>query len=318
MIKKYKNKIGDKALIEKAKLLLSQERYEDVLKMQSALDYVSESNNTNEQILSAANALTILSLKDDKCEKAVGYIEKYKLDLEKFDKSKVFDCLVRTSRYENAKKFSELYIKVGTLKARNNWMQKYLLSLYKLNKYTEVINVGEDVIKLSKSLKTKPTRDTLEMIFFSLIKLKKIEKAIDIAKQIEKNSPNNLKNSDVFIKIVQNAKDSRNDLLLIEYANKIIALQKRYKSYIYTPDVELSLIGALQRLEKTKEALVVAKGLIKLNLTPKEKTRAFYSAGELSMKLGKNKEAKEYFTKCKNIKIKSSWKDICEQNLKLL
>ena len=318
LIKKYKNKIGDKALIEKAKLLLSQERYEDVLKMQSALDYVSESNTTNEQVLSAANALVILSLKDDKCEKAVGYIEKYKLNLDKFDKSKVFDCLIRTSRYKKAKELSELYVKKGTLKSRNRWMQKYLLSLYRLNKYTDVINVGEDIMKLSKSLKTKPKRDTLEMIFFSLIKLKKVEKAIEIAKQIEKNSPNDLKNSDVFMKIVQRAKDDRNDLLLIEYAKKIITLQKRYKSYIYTPDVELSLIGALQRLEKIKEALVVVKGLIELKITPKEMTRAFYSAGELSIKLGKNKEAKEYFTKCKNIKVKSSWKDICEQNLKLL
>jgi len=318
LIGKYKNKIGDRAVIEKAKLLLSQKRYEDVLKMQDALDYVSESNTTSEYIVTASNALAIIALKDDKCNQAVSYIEKYKLNLEQFDNSKIFDCFIRTSRYTRAKNLSEIRIKDGTLKERNEWMQKYLLSLYKLNKYSSAIDVGQDVVKMSKSLKTKPKNNTLQMLFFSLMKLDRFEKAIDIAKQIEKNSPNDLKNSDVYIKIVQRAEDDRNDLLLREYANKIISLQKKFKSNAYTPDVELSLIGALQRLEKTKEALVVAKGLLDKKISLKQQTRAYYSAGELSMKLNKNADAKNYFEKCKNIKTKSSWKDICEQNLKLL
>ena len=150
------------------------------------------------------------------------------------------------------------------------------------------------------------------------MKQEHFEKAIDIARQIEKNSPNELKNSDVYIKLVQRASDERNDLLLKEYANKIIALQKRYKSSAYTPDVELSLIGALQRLGSIKEALSIAESLLEKKISLKQQTRAYYSAGELSMKLNKNKKAKEYFEKCKNIKTKSSWKDICEQNLKLL
>ena len=318
LIEKYDNKIGDKAVDEKAKLLLSQERYEDVLKMQSTLEYVSENNTTSVHITSASNALVILALKDDKCTQAVGYIEKYKLDLEKFDNNKIFECFIRTSRYTRAKNLSESYIKDGTLKERNEWMQKYLLSLYKLNKYQNVVDVGEDIIKMSKSLKMKPTNETLQMIFFSLMKLDKFEKAIEIAKQIEKNSPNELKNSDVYIKIVQRSNDDRNDLLLREYTNKIIALQKKFKNNTYTPDVELSLIGALQRLDKTKEALVVVKGLLNQKISLKQQTRAYYSAGELSMKLNKNEDAKEYFTKCKDIKVESSWKDICEQNLKLL
>ena len=318
LIDKYKNKIGDRAVIEKAKLLLSQERYKDVLQMQTSLEYVSENNSTSEYITDASSALVILAIKDDKCSEAVRYVEKYKLDLEKFDKSKIFACLIRTSRFSRAKELSEMYLQDGTLKRRNKWMQNYLLSLYKLNKYASVVKVGEDVVKMSKSLKIKVQSDSLRMIFLSLMKLDRLEKAIDIAKTIEKNTPNDLKNIDAYIKIVQRAQDDRNDLLLKEYANKIISLQNKYKSYVHTPEVELSLIGALQRLEMTKEALVIAKGLVDKNISLKQQTRAYYSAGELSMKLNKNEDAKKYFEKCKNIKIKSSWKDICEQNLKLL
>jgi len=127
-----------------------------------------------------------------------------------------------------------------------------------------------------------------------------------------------LTNADVFAEILKKAKDSRDDLLLTNYAQKIIKLQNRYKSYVYTPAVELSLIEALQRLRKTKDALAIAKGLLSKKITPQQKTRAYYNAGELSMKLNQNSEAKKYFQECVKIKEKSSWKDICQQNLKLL
>lgn len=318
LIKKYKNKIGDRAVLEKAKLLLSQERYEDVLKMQTSLEYASDSNETSQQVLDAANALVILSLKDGDCKKAVNYVEKYKLDLGKFEQKIMFGCFIKTARYTKAKELSELHVKDGSLENRSQWLQRYLVSLYRLREYKSVIKVGEDVTKIAKSIKTKPKAETLEMIFFSYMKIDNLEKALDIAKLVEKNSPNDLKNSDVYISIVKRAKDDRNDLLLSEYANKIISLQHKYKSEVYTPDVEFSLIGALQRLEKPNEALKIAKGLLDKNITLKQKVRAYYSSGELSMKLNDNQKAKEYFTKCKDIKTQSSWKDICEQNLKLL
>ncbi len=318
LIKKYNNKIGDRAVLEKAKLLLSQKRYADVLKMQKSLEYASDNNSTVKEIIQAASALTKISLKNSDCDSAVGFIEKYSLELNKFDKDLTFNCLIRTSRYAKAKELSEQYIKIGSLKNRKIWLENYILALYRLNKYKKVEEVGDDILKISKSIKENPSRDTLQMIFFSYIKLAKFEKAIEIAKYIDKLAPNDLKNADVFIEIIKRAKDDRNDLLLVEYANKIIALQKKYKANAYTPEVELSLIGALQRLDRVKDALTIAEELIGKEISLKQKIRAYYSAGELSMKLNQNSKAKEYFTKCKNINVDSSWKDICEQNLKLL
>ena len=320
LIGKYKNKIGDKAIQEKAKLLLSQERYEDVLKMKTSLEYTSDNNaSKNSEIINdASSALVLQALNRDDCNQAVSYIEQYNLDLQKFDQVKVFDCFMQTARFEKANELSVKYIKEDSLKQRFSWLQRYLLSQYSLNKYESVVSIGNDVLALSKSLKTKIEYKTLQMIFFALMKMSDIEKAIEIAQILEKDHPNELKNTDVFIEIVKNATDSRNDLLLSEYANKIIALQNKFKSHVYTPIVEFNLIGALQRLEKTKEALDIVKGLIAKEITPTEKIRAFYNAGELSMKLNQNEEAKKYFQECTNIEEKSSWKDICEQNLKLL
>ncbi|MBL0687387.1 MAG: hypothetical protein JJV94_06145 [Sulfurospirillum sp.] len=318
LIDRYPDKIGKRALVEKSKLLLSQKKYKDVLGMDSVLKSIDEDNKRSNQVLKAASALVVLNLKDDTCTRAISYMEKYSLKIEGFDKSKLFNCLITTSRFKQAKKLSEVEAKNGTLEKRNIWMQKHLLSLYKLNEHERVLNMGEDIVKMSRALKIEPSDDTLEMIFFSLVKLDKFEKAIDVAKRIEKSSGNKFKNSDIYIVIVKKAEEKRDDLLLSEYANKIISLQKKHKNYIYTPAVELSLIAALQRLGKIEDALVVALDLLDKQISNKEKIRVYYNAGELSMKLNKNSDAKKYFEKCKNIKAESSWKDICKQNLSLL
>ena len=321
LIKKYDNKIGDKAVVEKAKLLLSQKKYTDVLKMKDALEYVRDSNSTKKNsvlVTQAATALAKQALSDSKCKDAVNYIENYQLQLDSFDKESTFGCFIRTARYTKAKELSQKYIKADSLKNRLSWLQKYLLSEYKLHNYKSVISIGDDTLTLAKSLKIKLQYKTYEMIFFAQMKLDKFEKAIEVAKLLEKENPSKLTNADVFAEILKKAKDSRDDLLLTQYAQKIIKLQNRYKSYVYTPSVELSLIEALERLKKTKDALGVAKDLLSKKITPQQKTRAYYNAGELSMKLNQNSEAKKYFQECVKIKEKSSWKDICQQNLKLL
>ena len=318
LIERHDNEIGDRALREKAKLFLSQSRYEDVLEMQDALEYADDTNATHEYILSAANALVGLALKDDRCTKAVKLIERYSLNFDEFDRGAIFECFARTARFEKAKELSEKQIKDGNLKERHKWMQRHLFALYSLNMYASVVSVGEDIVKISKSLKVEPLNETLRMIFFSFMKLEKLENAIETAKTIEKNSPNRLKNSDIYMQIVQHAQESRNDLLLVEYAKKIVSLQKTHNAHIYTPEVELALIGALQRLKNIEEALVIAKDLLQVEISLEQKIRAYYSAGELSMKLDKNEDAKKYFERCVEIEAKSPWRDICKQSLKLL
>jgi len=318
LIEKHDNEIGDRAVEEKAKLLLSQKRYEDVLDMQSRLEYISDSNSTSEHVLSAATALVTLALEDEKCIRAVRLIEKYNLNFEEFDNGVIFECFVRTTRFEKAKELSKRYIEDRDLKKRHEWMQRHLLALYRLGDYKSVVSIGEDVVKISESLKIEPLNKTLRLMFFSFMKLEKLENALNLVKIIEKNSPNRLKNGDIYIRIVQHTQDDRNDLLLVEYAKKIVSLQKKHNSYIYTPEVEFALIEALQRLRNIEEALVVAKNLVEAEMTLKQKIRAYYSAGELSMELKKDEDAKNYFERCLSIEAKSPWRDICKQSLKLL
>ncbi len=320
LIKKYNNKIGDRAVIEKAKLLLSQKRYSDVLKMAESIKYATQDLNSSKIptiVKEAAINLAKLDLQKDRCIEAINYIEKYKVEFDKLDNFKLFECFVRAGRYKNAKEISLKHIKDKNLKKRLEWLENYLLSEYKLGNFSNVVEIGKDLEKLSKILKIKPKKESLKYLFFSLMRQDNAGRAIEVAKEIEKNYKKSLENCDIFMDIVRYASDKRDDLLLIEYAKKIENLQNEFKSYVYTPYVEFSLIEAYKRLNRVKDAYESAKKLIDRELSNEDKTRAYYYAAEAALKLKKQDEAKRFFEKCIEIDSKSSWKGICEQSLKL-
>ena len=320
LIQKYQNKIGDKAVVEKAKLLLSQKKYKEVLQMQNALLRAADDNNTqiNDIVNQAASALTQDNIEENNCLGAVKYIEDYKLEEHSFEANKVFECLIRSSRFIRAKELSEMKITSKDLDEKRVWLENYIISLYHLNQYSKVIEVSDDALKLSQIQKKKPNYESTKDIFFSYMREKKLDKALEIASLIEKNWVDDFKNSDIFNEIVKEATDTQDDLLLSKYAKKVIDLQNKHKKYVQTPMVEFNYINALKRLKKDKEALSVAKDLLQKKLEPKDMSRAFYYAAEVSLKLGDTKGAKEYFQKCSDAKEDNSWKDICVQNLKLL
>ena len=107
-------------------------------------------------------------------------------------------------------------------------------------------------------------------------------------------------------------------MLIVSYAQKIIALQKMHKISDYSPMVELDYINALKRLKQYSKALKEDIKLIYMKLTDVQRANVLYIAGELSLKTGKTKEAKEFFIKCGDIVEDSSWQRLCAENLKLL
>lgn len=125
-------------------------------------------------------------------------------------------------------------------------------------------------------------------------------------------------NLDVYDALLGMAHASKNDLLIVSYAQKILALQTKYQSDAYTPETQFMCIEALKRLGKEKEALTLAQTLLPDQLSNKNKIKLFYQMGELNLKLKDETKAKAYFTQCVDMNETSSWKSICQQNLDLL
>jgi len=210
-----------------------------------------------------------------------------------------------------------LHVKDTSLESRFIWMQREVNALFKMGKYKEVEERRNDVEVLAASLKKAIHLQTLRDLFFALIHLKKFDEALKTVKAVETHYPKAFEVIDLYNEIVKMASETKNDLLLVSYAQKILTLQRESKSAPLSPAIEFSYIEALKRLGKEREALEVIVSLEPQKLPPKERVRLFYNAGELSLKLKDDAKAKEYFSKCVDTNETSSWKSICEENLKL-
>ena len=321
LIEKYNNEIGQKALLEKAKLLLKQQRYQEVLNLQKELSNVPDRYEIkpDELIYEAAKALALGELQKDECQNVIGLIETYKLQIAETEyEEKLFKCFMRVSRYDRAKDIAETHLKDAQLASRYAWSQKEVQVLFKMGKYQEALAFKEDLKTLSFSLREKIGLETIRDLFFSLVKLKNLEGAASLAESIKILYPDEASNLDIYYEIVKMANDAKNDLLVVTYAQACFEMQKKFNSNALTPALEFSYIDALKRLGRDEEALRIAESLLSQTLGAKDKIRLFYQAGELSLKMQDSSKAKSYFTQCVAINEASSWKSICQQNLDLL
>ncbi|MDD3342006.1 MAG: hypothetical protein PHR87_00345 [Sulfurospirillaceae bacterium] len=321
LIKNYgSNPIGEKALIEKAKLLVKQEKFSELLAMKNELLAVSGTydEKPEELIYSAAKSLSLNYLKENKCQEVIGLTEEYKLIFDGVQsEEKLFDCFMKLSRFDRAEEISVKHLKEPKLEMRFAWSQKEVDALYKMGQFQKVIDFKNDIIALSQSVKRKIAQPTLHSMFFALMKLKKIEDALSIVDLIDKDYPHDFSSIDIYAEMIRYSNDTKDDLMLSKYAQSILKLQKDFKSSTLSPWVEFNYIEALKRLGKDMEALNLVETLLKQKLESKDKIRAYYNAGELSLKNKDEQKAKEYFSQCIDNNETSSWKSICQENLKL-
>ncbi len=320
LIKKYDNDISDKAVIEKAKLLYKEKRYDSVLKMKEQLEKVVDSNSTSvlNLIKESAKEIIDFSLKQKDCEKAVNTLERYDVNISEVkNQDELYKCLIKSLRYKKSKELVQKNLKDKNLKNRLRWLERDLEVNYYLHNYRYVTGLKDDLFTLSKILKKRIEAKYLSYLFSSYMKLNNFKQALKIAEILEKDFPKNVNNIEIYFKIVKYANSRQDDLLLVKYARKAINLQNSTKAYIVTPDIEFLYIEALKRLNRLKEAKSVALELLSKKIKDSEKIRILYLLGEISMKLNKNKEAKEYFQKCSQVNIENSWKNLCKDNLSL-
>lgn len=320
LISKYNNDIKDKAIIAKAKLFLKHGKYQKIIDMKKMLLEADDKNSTIAKTLIKKSAIMLIdrSLKNKECEKAVQLIESNSIDYNKIKNSKnLFKCFLITARYKKAGMLASYKIHSKKLEEKFNWLENSVKVYAKMQKFDEIIALKDDIFSLSKLIKKQVSYSTYRALFDAYYYKKKYDKSLNVAKKINAYWPNNIKNIEIYYKVVSYANDTKNDFLLSEYAKKILNTEKKYKIYTYSPKVDFLYIDSLKRLSKIKEAKKIAEDLIKESLGNKDKSRTLYELGELSYKLKEIKKAKKYFIKCSKIKTDNSWKELCKNSLML-
>jgi tetratricopeptide (TPR) repeat protein len=322
LIDTYKTgKIYEKAAILKAKVLIKGKRYKEALDELNRL----EVNFKNKKIVSklkkeVARYLSISALNQEECLQAVKYIKEYNLTITTNQK-KLVTCYLQTYNYKQALLLSQKELMQKNLKISDRlfWLDKQAVALLKARSFDKLYSLSKDMIALSSSFDKKTyLQKGLYYRFFALYGLKNYDKALQSATELEKSFKNSFDNIEVYKKITDLAKQRADDLIMIKYADKIIKLQNRFKSYPFSPQIEFEYIASLKRLNKNSKAVMVLKDLLKRVQDLTVKSRIYYEIGALSLKLNDKKAAKEAFENCIKAKKQNSWKELCKENLTLL
>ncbi len=318
IIKKYKKdkEVINRALLEKAKLLLKIGKYEEVLQMKPLLKGIKNKEKEIKEILKkAAYQKAIKNIENKKCIDAISLIKEYDLKIKSNDK-KLFECYFQTADYKNALKIFKKHRREEDLNKKIEWLYMGAKLFYKTGEYEKVLEICEDFEKLKKLTKMD-IKEMPYLCFEAMAKKRLYEKMINFSKKIEQNYPNNFKNIEIFYKIVKEALLKKDDMVVLKFAKKIMKLQESFKIYTLSPKIEFIYIEALKRVGKNKEALKEINTLLQKIKDPKKRARALFLAGELSVKIENLKEAKKFFKECSEVNTTSPWKNLCKENLSL-
>ncbi len=307
--------IQKKALEEKVKILMQMQKYQNVLQLENKL----KQYKLDKYVQESADKLLLETLDDNKCDLVLKIMQDYNITVGKKHEETLFKCEINLGLFDKAFTLGQKHISSDNLHEKLKWL--YLMTkLYKkLDKNKKVILSGNDVLKLSRILGENKYDDILYDIANAYYNLREYDDLmLKTVKEIEQRYPNNIKNVDLFMKVVRYAQARKDLMLELNYAKKVIDLQKRFGISAYSPKIEIIYAHALKKAGKYQKALNYVLKLVNKKMSDIQKAEVLYLAGELSMDLHKTEDAKKYFTKCGEIVKDSEWQKLCAENLQLL
>lgn len=320
LIEKYKaGEIPNKALYEKAKLLLDIKEYQKVLDLKDKVLALPEefAPDRNDTINNAGVHLAIEFLKQKRCSDAVKLKREYKINFSnEYDKELAY-CALDTTDYKLAMDLSERNLKTAkTQKDKLSWSKLYIRALVSELDLYKVIDFGMETVALADKLEDREGQEVLYDVFNAYMKLKKYNEAMALSEEVEKKFKNSIKNIDMLKSLLNYASQNNDDNLLLKYSKKIMDIQLANNSYIESPSIELTYMNSLMNLNKLSELIEFGKSM-KL-LDDENNVRLKYLMGTAYQKSGDNDLAKREFNECVKINAQSSWKGLCENGLKLI
>ena len=300
--------IGERAVYEKAKLLLKNKMYSDVLSMQDALHSLDEKYDDIDIIIgSAATGLMEISLKNKKCKEVLIIAHDYNITLSDSWDDGIYDCAMKGGDYQLSKKIAEKNFQSSKLDFRKKWLYRYIKVDFTTGNYSDVVGASKDLIKLIKGEKNSPYKDVYRYLFDTYSRLERKDLLLPSMLRIEKAFGINYKDIGRYVTMMRLGHDTKDDNLVINYGKKVEKIQNQSSSHSQSPYVEFTLYQAYMDLEKYTKALNIIKSLDNIKLTKTKRARAEYLKGMVLMKLWRDEEAQKAYDAAIKADSESPW-----------
>jgi len=320
LIERYGNdSVGRKALYKKAQLLLKEKKYKEILDIESDLYRLdsAEYPETNAIISKSAIGLEKEHLKEGKCVEAMKLQKMYKIKLLSEWDEALFNCALKTTQYENAKKIAQRHLKSNSIKERQIWLSRMVKTQFGLGEYKAAIKGGNELITLLSAEKNPPLNDIHRTMFDAAQRVSDGEGMIRHIKSVEASFVNDFKDIERYTQMVSLGLKRKDEALTQTYSRKVMALQERTKTYTQSPYIEFTLAQSYQNLGKDGDALKVLRTLNARKMTNEKRARQQYLIGSIEQKLGNKRQSREAFNASIKADKNSAWGKLAKDALAL-
>jgi len=312
-----KSSIGKRAIYEKAKLLLDEKKYSEVLKMEQSILALDEEKYKDKQEIITKAVIGVMqkSLLENRCKKVLVMSAQYKIALsDKWDDG-IYRCSMKGGDYQLAKKVALKNIKATDIALRERWLYRFIMIDFETGNYTDVIDASKDLIALIGDKKKSPYLDIYRYIFDTYKRLEKPTKMIGAIANIEKYFGFTYKDINRFVSMIEVGRKNHDNNMVIKYAVEVMRLQKELNSYVQSPYVEFTLYQAYLNIDEKEKALKVIKSLDDIKLQPKQRARQKYLLGTIYDNLWRKDKANEAYKASVEADSTSSWAKLAQDAL---
>ena len=298
LISEYMNdSIGNRAIYEKAKLLLAEHKYGDVLGFkQDILDLDREKYSDVETIIvDAATGLMMSSLEHNECYEVLSISNEYNITLSNKWDDGIYKCAMKGGDYTLAKTTANKNLQTKNLDERKKWLYRYIQIDFATGNYSDIISASKDLIMLIEDDITLPEntayKEVYRYIFDTYQRLEESQKMLTSIADIEKIYGTDYKDIDRYIAVMAIGDTLKDDNIVIKYGSMVMKIQNDSSSYAQSPFVEFTLYQAYIIREDFNAALSVIKSLNSVELTKMQRSRQKYLLGSVYSKLWRDEDA---------------------------
>ena len=306
--------IGERALYEKAKLLLEKNMYEEVLELKENILAIDNEKypDTQEIVIDSAIGVMKKSLETKECQDVINISADYNITLSNEWDDGIYECAMIGGDFLLSKKIANKNLKSKDLAMRKKWLYRYIIIDFETGNYDDVINASKELVTLIEDEKDSIYKDIYRYLFDTYQRVNDKDNMIEMIVKIENIYGFTYKDMDRFVNMIAIADKNKDDKMLIKYATEIISIQKRSQSFAQSPYVEFSLYQSLINTEQYNKALEVIKSLDTIELSPNKRARQKYLLGTIYTKLWREDEADVAYQESIDADSSSSWAKLAQ------
>ena len=310
LISEYMNdSIGDRAVYEKAKLLLENNMFRDVLDSQNQLVNLDQEvyQDVNSIINNAAIGVMKSSLENRECQEVLNISNDYNITLSNRWDDGIYECSMMGGDYQLAKKVASKNLKSKSLDERKKWLYRYIKIDFAIGNYSDVVDASKDLIALIEDVKTSQYKDVYRYLFDTYQRLEKSDEMISAIIEVQKIFGLDYKDIDRYASVMSIGSDKKDDNIVIEYGSEVMKIQNSSSSNPQSPFVEFTLYQSYINKKDFNSALEVIKSLDSVEIKKSDRSRQKYLLGTVYSKLWRDEEAIKAYQESIDADSTSAW-----------